>query len=820
MKKLYPFFLLLGVTCQLHAQTANSKKDLGLIIGNVLDFQTGKPVAFATLVLYKNVDSAKKITQVADKNGAFEFEKLSFGYYRLTLTATGFAANTIDSINIRDERYDFNLGDVKMRPSSSSNLDEVVVYAEKPLIENTDGKITYNVGESALSNGSSTAEILKNMPLISNDPNGKILLKGKEPKILIDDKPTDLTADQLKDLLESLPGSSIEKIELMTNPPAQYATEQGGVINIITKKGKVGLTGKVTLSAGTRGEGSLAANASYRNQKFSTNNLLGISGSQLSGNSYSKRQNVYADSSNYFNTTSNWTSKNLRPNLRSQVDYEFDKHNSLGLVYQGNLNFFDNISNTQYTNLDRNQSIYKISNRENGSNGTGYNHNITFNYTKKGINPAEILRFAVIGGFGKNDNGKDYFQQFLNPFYLPTGIDSTQSQFYDSYSKSLNFRLGYDKPLDSGKLYLTTGATYQLATYHNTLNTKFFRKQDSTFVPNDLLSNDFKYQQNILTARVALTYIVDKSLRIIAGAQAEETYTHFTFIKGNSQDVTTTYWNVLPNITIRKEFDRTFNTALVYRASIRRPGLGELNPNVDYSDPYNVRFGNPYLAPSLADNFDWNVSLVKGKYYINTSLGYNNVKNVFYQIRTLIDAGKTQLTYQNIANRQEYEASAWGGYTFTKKLRVNASAGYTFNKYSEAEKTLFKYRDGGSFYTSFNYSFTPNNLLTFEGNTRYSSYADPQGRSRSNITMNLGVQRKFFNKRVIVNFNVFDPFTTQQYTTYTYGSNFNIENYSSTTTRNYRIAISYQLNKMVKKSAISDKQKREALERVMNKTKV
>jgi hypothetical protein len=798
-------------------KTSGTKKDLGLIIGNVLDGQTGRPIAFATLILSLKADSTKKITQVADKNGAFEFEKLPFGYYRLTITATGFANNILDSINIRSERYDFNLGDVKMKPSSTSNLDEVIVYSEKPLIENTDGKITYNVGESALSNGSSTSEILKNMPLISNDPNGKILLKGKEPKILIDDKPTDLTADQLKDLLESLPGSSIEKIELMTNPPAQYATEQGGVINIVTKKGKIGLTGKITISAGSRGEGSLAANASYRNQKFSTNHILGISGSQLTGNSYSKRQNIYADSTNYFNTESNWKSKNLRPNLRSQFDYEFNKYNQMNLVYQGNLNFFDNLSTTQYTNINRFLVPYRISTRENGSDGTGYNHNLTFNYTHKAKNPAEILRFAVIGGFGKNDNGKDYFQQFLDPFYQPTGVDSTQSQYFDSYNNTLQARLSYDKPLDSGKLFLSTGATYQIGSFHNTLNTKFFRKQDSSFVSNDLLSNDFKFNQSVLTVRLGFTYIVTKSLRIIAGAQAENTTTDFTFIKGNSKDVGNNYWNVLPNITIRKEFNRTFNTALVYRASIRRPDLGQLNPNIDYSDPYNVRFGNPYLSPSLADNFDWNVSLIKGKYYINTSLGYNKVKNVFYQIRTLIEAGKTQLTYQNIANRQEYEASVWGGYTFTKKLRVNASAGYTFNQYSEAEKLLFKYQDGGSFYTSLNYSFTPTNLLTFEGSARYNSYADPQGRSRSNVTMNIGVQHKFFNKRVIVNFNIFDPFTTQQFTTFTTGSNFNIENYSSTTTRNYRLGISYQLSKIIKKSAISDKQRQAALDKLKKK---
>ncbi|MDI9365143.1 MAG: outer membrane beta-barrel protein [Flavobacterium sp.] len=822
MNKFFWVLFAVGLFMQSIAQTNNnfpngSNKNLGVIIGNVLDAQTNKPIAFATLMLSLKADSTKKITQVADKNGGFEFEKLAFGYYRLTITATGFANNILDSINIRSERYDFNLGDVKMKPSSSSNLDEIIVYSEKPLIENTDGKITYNVGESALSNGASTSEILKNMPLISNDPNGKILLKGKEPKILIDDKPTDLTADQLKDLLESLPGSSIEKIELMTNPPAQYATEQGGVINIVTKKGKIGLTGKITVSAGSRGEGSLAANASYRNQKFSTNHILGIAGSKLTGNSYAKRENIYADSTNYFNTESNWKSKNLRPNLRSQFDYEIDKYHQLNLVYQGNLNFFDNISTTQYTNINRFVVPYKISTRENGSNGTGYNHNITFNYTHKTKNSAEILRFALIGGFGKNDNGKDYFQQFLNPFYQPTGVDSTQSQYYNSYNKTLQARLSYDKPLDSGKVFLSTGATYQIGSNHNTLNTQFFRKQDSSFVPNDLLSNNFKFNQNIFTVRLGFTYIVTKSLRIIAGAQAENTATNFNFIKGNSKDVGNNYWNVLPNITIRKEFNRTFNTALVYRASIRRPDLGQLNPNIDYSDPYNVRFGNPYLSPSLADNFDWNLSLIKGKYYINTSLGYNNVKNVFYQIRTLIEAGKTQLTYQNIANREEYEASIWGGYTFTKKLRVNASAGYTFNKYSEAEKQLFKYQDGGSFYTSCNYSFTPTNLLTFEGSTRYNSYADPQGRSRSNVTMNLGVQHKFFNKRVIVNFNIFDPFTTQQYTTYTYGSNFNIENYSSTTTRNYRLGVSYQLSKIIKKSTITSKQRQSALDKLKKK---
>ena len=794
-----------------------SKNDIGLLIGNIVDANTGKAVPFATVSALCFTDSIKKHIQATDKNGSFEIDKLPLGYYKLIIRAVGFKNTIIDSINIRTERADFNLGDIRVN-ATSSQLDEVVIYAEKPLIENRDGKIIYNVGESALSNGSSTAEILKNMPLVSNDPTGKILLKGKEPKILIDDKPTDLSADQLKDLLESLPGSSIDKIELMTNPPPQYATEQGGVINIVTKKGKIGFTGKVTISGGTRGEGSISANGSYRTKGFSTNNIVGISGNNYTGNNYSSRENFYTYGITYNHTTSNWTNQNTRPNFRSQVDYELNKRNIINFTYQGNLNYFKNTNITQYANLDSLQNLLKISNRDNGSNGNGYNHNITLGYNWKGIDPSEVIRTSLNIGMGKNDNGKDYYQEYLNANYYPVS-DSTQSQYHNSFNNTINCRISYDKPLDS-LLFLSTGATYQHGVYHNTLNTSFYSKQDSLFKNNLLLSNDFKYYQDITTIRAAFTYKITEKTRFIVGAQAEETHTAFNFNLGNVPNNKNDYWNLMPFITIRKEYAKTFSTSLIYRGSIKRPGLNELNPNIDYSDNNNIKFGNSALAPSTADNFDFTCNWMKGKFYINTSVGFNNVKNVFYQIRSLLDSGKTQTTYQNIANRKEYEASIWGGYTFTKRCRINSSMGYSYNQYSEAEKILLKYRDGGSFYTSFNFSYMPTNLLTFDGNAKYSSFADPQGRSKSNLNLNFGVQKKFFAKRLIVGINIIDPISTQQYTTYVYGPNFTTQNYSSANTRNYRLTISYQLNKMVQKSRISNKDKQIAIDRLLNKPKL
>jgi ferric enterobactin receptor len=811
------FFLIFFTAKSIFSQDKPQKtnQDFGVIIGNVMDAATNKPVAFSTLLLVKAADTSKKIVQIADKNGAFEFEKIPFAVYSLVVSAAGYKNLSLDSINIRAERYDFNLGDVKLT-AASSDLTEVVVYAEKPLIENKDGKLIYNVGESALSNGSSTAEILKSMPLINNDPNGKILLKGKEPKILIDDKPTDLTAEQLKDLLESLPGSSIEKIELMVNPPPEYATESGGVINIVTRKGKVGLTGKVTLNVGSRGEVGLATNMSYRHQKFSINTTFGVNGSVFTGNNYSKRQNNYTDSSNQFNTDGNYENKGVRPHLRFQVDYELNKYKSFGFTYQGNLNLYHNYSITRFTNFNRFNEAYKFSSRENDSEGDGYSHALTLNYNIKAKKkPGEVVRIILNANYGKNDTDRDFFQQFLSGNLIPSG-DSTQNQFFNVFNSSFSARISYDKPLNKVVIF-STGATFQHTSYHSVLNTSFLNKIDTTFIANDLLSNDFKFHQNLTTARVAATFIFSKSFRIIAGIQAEYTQMEFRFFKGNSSNVANDYLNVLPTVTIRKEFGKELNTSLVYRATIRRPGLGELNPNIDYSDPYNLRFGNPYLLPTLADNYDWNVSWIKGKYYINTSLGYNKIKNIFNTIRTLTTNGKTQITWLNISDRNEYEASIWGGYTFSKKFRMNSSFGYTFNQYGEAEKILYRYIDGSTFYTNINYNYTPTATLTFEGNARYSSFATPQGRSRSNLTMNLGVQKKFFNKRFIVGFSVVDPFRAQQSTNYTYGTNFSLESFNSTNTRNFRLVFSYQLNKMVQKSTLTDKQKKAALEKMKAK---
>ncbi len=783
--------LFLWIACPLFVH-AQANKNLGLLTGNVLHAETGKALQGASIEVFVCGDSMAIRHALADKNGAFEIDKLPFHFYRLQISAVGMTNLIIDSIHLRPERYDFNLGDLKLKPKQNE-LAEVMVYAEKPLIENKDGKIIYNVGESALSAGASTNDLLKQMPLVSNDANGKILLKGKEPKILIDDKPVELNSQQLADLLESLPGGSIDKIELMLNPPPQFATEQVGVINIVTKKGKIGLNGRLSLSAGSRGEASLQTNLNYRTGKWVLNGNVGISGSQLNGSNYSRRSNFYIDSTNYFNTDGRFDNQSFRPNLRLQADFEASKFSSFSGTLQTNYNQSNNESYTAYGNLNRNQTLWRLSDRNNQSRGYNFNLQAQFGYKLKTKKTGEQLSLLATYSLGDNESNRNFLQQFLLPNNMQVLSDSTMRQNFNTQSNNYSLRADYSLPLKWQRAVLSLGATFNSNQFHNVLGSANLRKTDNLFVPNLLLSNDFLFYQQIATMRAGISFQLDSSWKLIIGAQAEHTNTDFNF--GNSNN---NYWNVLPNATLRKDFSKTINASIVYRATIRRPGIIELNPSVDYNDPFNLRFGNPVLSPSLADNWDLNMSYIQTKWYVNFGLGFNALKDIFSSIRSLQADGKTYITYQNISNRKEYEATVWGGITLNKKFRLNASAGYTFNEYSSIEQQLYKYRNGGTFYTTFNYNLTITDETSVDGNARYSNFADPQGNSRSNVSTNIGVQQKFFNKRFIVSFNIIDPFTPQQLSTFTYGTNFNLENYNSTNTKNFRITLTYQLNQVRK----------------------
>lgn len=764
-------------------------------------YESKKAIEGVTIVLTSLKDTTRHRTIISDKNGDFLFEKLAFGYYRLRLSNVGMQNLILDSIYLRQERFDFNLSDLMMKPNTSEQLDEVIVYAEKPLIQSKDGNIIFNAGESALAAGSNASDLLNSVPLVSKDPNGKITVRGKEPKILIDDKPVELNLQQLQDLLESLPGSSIEKIEVMTNPPPQYANEQGGVINITTKKGKVGKSGRLNVSGGTRGEGAISGSFTYRKQGLALSINAGVGYNRLEGSGYSSRNNIYTDSSNFFNTKNNYLNKNWRPNFRMNIDYDLNKTESVNFVLQYNQNNFNNNNTTEYVNLNRFGNIYRLSERRILNDGDNYSPNASFSYARKGKIAGESLKIIASGNLSINKSDRDFFQQFFNPDHTPNGIDSTQNQLTDNSSNGYNIRVDYNRPLNNKKTFLSFGTYYNRNNSHINVNASYLKKPEMAFVQSDLLSNEFKFHQSITNLRASVRQIIKENFSITGGVSAEQTAIWFELFKEN-RDVKNNYLTWLPFANINRTWKDKLNLTVAYRRSIRRPGINELNPTIDFGDPYNVRFGNENLEASTAHNFDFVLGRTKTLYYINLGLGYNIVQDIFSQVRTLLPDGKTQITWANISGRKEYEVSTWGGLTVNKKLKTNLSASYTFNEYSTFDKTTNRYRNGGSFTSNINSVYTPRDIMNYTGSFTFNRFANPQGYARWNWSMNVGVQRKFFAKKLTITINIIDPFV-QENRSYTYGTNFNLQSYSTAQTRNFRLSAGYNFTKAAKKPVSS-----------------
>ncbi len=775
----------------------------GQISGSILSKENNKVLEGVTIILKRHSDSLFQIPAISDKDGLFNFLLISEGWYTLKITNIGYTPLKIDSIHIRPEKADIQLGEILLAPQAAG-METIIIYADKPQLENKDGNIIFNATESPLSAGSNAAELLKNIPLVSNDPDGKITVRGREPKILIDDKPVEMNAQQLQDFLESMPGNMIEKIEVMTNPPAQYANEPGGVINIITRKGKLGISGRLSVTAGTRGERGATGSFNLRKKGLSIQFNAGLGYNKFKGNGYSDRENRYPDSTNSLFTSNNFVNESQRPNARLNIEYDLNSKNSINFTTQVNQHDFQNQNDITYNNKNRFDEIYRISERRVINEGDNISPSANLSYTHRGKMKGEQLRLITGYSYSQQDSEKDFYQQFFDGGKNPIRGDTSQHQWEATENNGVQLRLNYDKPFQGEKTTVSAGAAYLYNSSHVELNAYSVDTPANGYVFIPMLSNNFRFTQGIQSYRLSVKQKLADQFWLTGGVNLEETRISFDLIKDN-QKVNNDYINWLPYASLNKNWENKVNLSLVYRKTIRRPGIRELNPAIDFSDPYNLRFGNPELLASQAHTFDLVIGKTSDKFYLNGGIGFNKVEDIFAIVRTLIENGITEITWQNISGRNEYELNTWMGYTFSKKFRLNFNAGYTFNEYSQYDIDVNKYQNGGSWNSRLNLAFTPTELWNFTGNLNFNRFANPQGTVRSTVNMQFGLQYKMLHKKLVIALNVIDPFIQQEYVTYTEGTNFSVESYSYTGTRNYRLTLSYNFSNTQHKKQDSNK---------------
>lgn len=464
----------------------------------------------------------------------------------------------------------------------------------------------------------------------------------------------------------------------------------------------------------------------------------------------------------------------------------------------------DNKSGVWYTNLNRFSQIYRLSNRDVLTGLNNYAPNLSVSFLHKGKRAGVNLRAWLSINYSGNFSDREFNQHFYNPDKTPNGLDSFQLQGTDTRVTGYSFRFSKEIPFANKKTSFSYGGYYSGSYNHVLVNTNYLRKPDNVLVRNELLSNDFLFDQKLSNIRVSFSQKIAKKTSLSFGINAENTDLIFEVYKQNI-NASNNYWNLLPYLNFNKTWKEHYNITVSYRRTIARPGIYQLNPSVEYGDPYNLRFGNPQLAASTSHTIDIVLGTSNDKYYFNFGAGHNIVQNAFAQIRTLQSDGKTFITWQNIDDRKEYEISNWSGYNFTNKFRVNASASYSYHVYTAKDRALLRYRNGSTITSNLNSSYVPNDLWNVTGSITFNRFGNPQGFVKWNTSLNVGMQRKIFHKKMSLGVNLIDPLLDQKNRVYTIGPNFNHESYSLTKTSNYRISIAYNFIGKPKKATTLDK---------------
>jgi hypothetical protein len=216
---------------------AGQAQGFGVISGILQDESSKQPVEYASVAIYKQKDSTLLAGVITDAKGRFLFQNLVPGKYYLKASFIGYEEKMIPSINISAQTADIRLGVIDIKPQQAT-LEGVEIVGKKSLITNNLDKKVINVDKTLALSGGTAADVMENVPSVAVDADGNVSLRGNSNiTLLIDGKPASAAGISSSDILNQLPASSIESVEVITNPSVRYDPDgTSGIINIVLKK--------------------------------------------------------------------------------------------------------------------------------------------------------------------------------------------------------------------------------------------------------------------------------------------------------------------------------------------------------------------------------------------------------------------------------------------------------------------------------------------------------------------------------------------------------------------------------------------------------
>ncbi|RCL68539.1 MAG: TonB-dependent receptor [Bacteroidetes bacterium] len=761
-----------------------------IISGVISSLDNDELLEYATITLLNPQDKSVITGGISDNLGKFSIP-VKVGTYDVLIEFISFKNLTLDKVELNNN---IDLGKIRLELDYEA-LGEVEIIAEETTVEVKLDKKIYTVGRDLSVRGGNAGDVLDNIPSVSVDLEGNILLRGNDAaRILINGKPSSLVGIDSK-FLQQLPSDAIEKVEVITSPSARYEAQgSGGIINIILRKSKkLGLNGSLSSSVGDPKRNALSSNLNYRNGKLNFFNSSGWNDNLSPGGGYNNSEYYNDDTPNtFFEEVRERERSRSGYFLNNGIEWYLSDNTSIVGSFFYNKADSENAQNNFINQVDSfggdilNQTIQTENEISNDFNRE-YNFNYETNFDDTGQKLTVDLQF---------DNSEDYENgDVLRDNELDEVINTKEE------SNSYLIKADYVYPIGDNKQF---EAGIRISEDDNITDYKVFENIDSEIVEDLDQSNIFQYKEQINALYTQYGVKVEDKYSFLVGLRVENT------IKDINQLTTQDYINknetgLFPTFNFGLELDENETLTFGYNRRIRRPWSRFINPFPSKTSPLNIFRGNPDLNPTYSNNIDFGyLKRFESSFTINTSAYFQRSTDTYNFINQ--ENGETvQLNGEEIPVVERFPINLSSNERFGFELNLSYRKGRKWNINSNfnlyTNKVVGSYEDLVFDNESLSWSFRLNNKLTLPGKIEWQTRMNYRGPEETAITkrdgnfsVDLAFSKELFNDNASLTFNVRDLLDQGGWKTETFNQTFYNDSEYRWRQRSYTLNFTYRFN--------------------------
>ncbi|WP_018616633.1 TonB-dependent receptor [Segetibacter koreensis] len=732
------------------------------IKGTVTD-SIGKPIQQANVLLVKNVDSSLVKGTITDNKGQFLLEKVREGKYLLSYSFSGYKQLFSEPFTVSNSSRNVDVKNISLS-RDPLQLKKVTVTVKKQLFEQKIDRMVINVAGSITSAGSTALDVLERSPGVIVDRNNNGLsINGKTGVVvMINGKINYMPLNAVVQMLAGMSADNIEKIEIITTPPANLDAEgNAGYINILLKSNpNYGTNGSFSLSAGYGNKDNSSADININHRKGKLNLYGNYSFTrihQLQVFSF-YRKVINGSKTIETSSTSNRDPVRYVHNVRFGIDYQLSKKTIVGGIFAGYNNRWtmDAMNDVSVVVNNKTDTLLRIDNSE-INQWTNLMGNINVQRTLKGDSKITADLDYV---YYKDNNPTNYLNSYFN---------GSGNFLYNENTKSTKItpiHIGAAKVDYTGKIGkkvdVETGAKFSISEFTNDVGVA--KMEQDNWKYDDTLTARYKLKENISAAYASVNIAVNDKTSIKGGLRYEYTTSNLgTATVKNIVD--RKYGRLFPTLYFSRKINDKHSFNLAYNRRITRPSFNDLAPFVIFVDPNTFISGNPALQPSTSD-------VVKADYMYKSyifSISYTYEKEPIASFQTKVNPknNKQYISAENLINTKTISLNLTLPITCTKwwSMQNNISGQWQKIRGTYDNSLLEVEQKSAEIFSQQNFTFPKGFSSELSG---FYTTGGLFGRAiyKSVYSVNFGLQKKLGDKAGTLRFGIDNVFNSLKFRSY------------------------------------------------------